>query len=289
MALRDIMLHLDTGERCAERTRLAIHLAARDGAHLAGVFVVDVPPPGMTAGYEMAYAMGGSDSLFEQLRTQAIATAEPVRASFEAALRAAGVSGEWRMVEGLAPELLALHARYADLAIIGQPDPGAPYGTTAQDVTVSALLTSGRPVLSVPYAGRFPTLTGHALVAWNASREAARAVNDALPLLRACQKVTVLAINPEQGTSERGIRGHGDMPAADICLHLARHGINATAAQTVAPDISEGDALLSYAADISAELVVMGAYGHSRLREWAFGGVTRTMLRSMTLPVFMSA
>ena len=284
MALRDIMLHLDTSERCAERTRLAITLAARDGAHLAGVFVVDVPPPGMTAGYEMAYAMGGTDSLFEQLRTQAIAAAEPVRVEFETALRGAGVSGEWRIAEGLAPELLALHARYADLSIIGQPAPGAPFGTAAQDVTVSALLTSGRPVLSVPYAGRFPTLGGHALVAWNASREAARAVNDALPLLRACQKVTVLAINPE-----RGIRGHGDTPAADICLHLARHGINAEAAHTVAPDMSEGDALLSYAADISAELIVMGAYGHSRLREWAFGGVTRSLLRAMTVPVFMSA
>lgn len=284
MALRDIMLHLDTSERCAERMRLATYLAARDGAHLAGVFVVDVPPPGMTMGYEMAYAMGGTDSLFEQLRRQAIAAAEPVQQDFEAALRSAGISGEWRMVEGLAPELLALHARYADLAIIGQPDPGAPYGTTAQDVTVSALLTSGRPVLSVPYAGKFPTLAGHALVAWNASREAARAVNDALPLLRACQKVTVLAINPE-----RGIRGHGDLPAADICLHLARHGINAEAAHSVVPDISEGDALLSYAADISAELIVMGAYGHSRLREWAFGGVTRSLLRAMTVPVFMSA
>lgn len=284
MGLRDIMLHLDTTDRCAERLRLALHLAARDGAHLAGVFVIDVPPPGMTAGYEMAYAMGGTDSLFEQLRTQALAAAEPVRLNFEAELRKAGTPGEWRLVEGLTPELLALHARYADLAIIGQPDPNAPYGTTAQDVSVSALLTSGRPVLSVPYAGQFPSLAGHALVAWNASREAARAVNDALPLLRACQKVTVLAINPRHG-----IGGHGDMPAADICLHLARHGINAEAAHTMAADIAEGDALLSYAADISAELIVMGAYGHSRLREWAFGGVTRTLLQTMTAPVFMSA
>ena len=109
-------------------------------------------------------------------------------------------------------------------------------------------------------------------------------MNDALPLLRACQKVTVLVINPE-----RGIRGHGDLPAADICLHLARHGINAEAAHTVANEIGEGDALLSYAADISAALIVMGAYGHSRLREWAFGGVTRSLLRAMTVPVFMSA
>ncbi len=284
MALRDIMIHLDSSERCAERLRVAIDLASRHGAHLAGVFVVDVPPPGMTAGYEMAYALGGTDSLFEQLRNQAIAASVPVEQKFNDAVRVAGVNGEWRMAEGLVPELLALHARYADLSVVGQPDPNAPYGTTAQDVTVSAMLTSGRPVLSIPYAGSFPNLTGHALVAWNASREAARAVNDALPLLAACKKVTVLAINPE-----RGIAGHGDMPAADICLHLARHGVNAEAAHTVAQDMPEGDVLLSYAADITADLIVMGAYGHSRLREWAFGGVTRTLLRAMTVPVFMSA
>ena len=284
MALRDIMLHLDATERCAERLRLAVSLAARDGAHLAGVFVVDVPPPGMTYGYEMAYALGSSDKLFDELRTQAIAAAEPVRLNFEDQIRRAGVSGEWRMVEGLAPEMLSLHARYADMSIIGQQDVNAPYGTTAQDVTVTALLTSGRPVLSVPYAGNFPDLGGHALIAWNASREAARAVNDAMPLLAACKKVTALAINPE-----RGIHGHGDTPAADICAHLARHGINAEAAHTVAKDIPEGEALLSYAADISADFVVMGAYGHSRVREWAFGGVTRTLLREMTVPVLMSA
>lgn len=283
MALRDIMLHLDATERCAERLRLTINLAARDGAHVAGVYVIDVPPPGTTYGYEMAYALGGPDGLFDQLRAQAIAMAEPVREQYEEALRRAGVSGEWRLVEGLAPEQLALHARYADLAIIGQSDPNARLGATTQDVSVTALLTSGRPVLSVPYAGSFPDLDGHALVAWNASREAARAVNDALPLLAACKKVTVLAINPE-----RGIHGHGDLPAADICLHLARHGIQAEAAHTVAADISEGQALLSYAADISADFVVMGAYGHSRVREWAFGGVTRTLLREMTIPALMS-
>ena len=116
------------------------------------------------------------------------------------------------------------------------------------------------------------------LIAWNASRESTRAVNDALPLLAGATMVTVLAVNPRHG-----IKGHGDVPAADIALHLARHGVKAEAAHTVAKDISEGDALLSYAADLGVDLIVCGGYGHSRAREMVFGGVTRTLLREMTV------
>jgi nucleotide-binding universal stress UspA family protein len=121
------------------------------------------------------------------------------------------------------------------------------------------------------------------LVAWNASREATRAVNDALPLLEKAGRVTILAVNPRGG-----IGGHGDVPAADIALHLARHGVRAEAAHTVATDIPDGEALLSYAADIGADMMVSGGYGHSRARELVFGGVTRTLLHEMTIPVFLS-
>ena len=144
-------------------------------------------------------------------------------------------------------------------------------------------MTSGRPVLAVPYAGDFPVVGERVLVAWNASREAARAVNDALPLLAQAKMVTVLAVNPRFG-----IRGHGDVPAADIALHLARHGVKAEAAHTASGDIADSQALLSYAADISADLIVAGAYGHSRAREVIFGGMTRTLLREMTVPVLFS-
>ena len=104
-----------------------------------------------------------------------------------------------------------------------------------------------------------------------------------MPILRMAQKVTVLAINPR-----RGIRGHGDVPAADIALHLARHGVKAEAAHTIATDIRDGEALLSYASDISADLIVAGGYGHSRARELVFGGVTQTLMREMTVPIFLS-
>ena len=181
-------------------------------------------------------------------------------------------------------EVLALHARYADLTVLGQPDPENDRdGAGMEAVFTHVLMTAGRPVLAVPHSGTFERIGERVLVAWNASREATRAVNDALPLLRMASKVTVLAIDPKHG-----IDGHGDVPAADICLHLARHGVKAEAAHTVAKGMGDGDVLLSYAADLGADTIVCGGYGHSRIREMVFGGVTRALLEEMTVPVFIS-
>ena len=138
-------------------------------------------------------------------------------------------------------------------------------------------------MLAVPFAGDFPSLGERVLVAWNASREAARAVNDALPLLPVPNRSPCW-----RSTRSEGSAIHGDVPAADIALHLARHGLRAEAAHTVAQDIADGEALLSYAADIGADLIVAGAYGHSRARELVFGGVTRTLIAEMTAPVLFS-
>jgi nucleotide-binding universal stress UspA family protein len=232
----------------------------------------------------MPLAAGGAERVVDQIRAEAIAAAEPVEAAFRELLRRDGLDGGWRLVEGNLPATVALHARYADVTVLGQVNPYEHRDGLGSDaVAVTTVMTSGRPVLAVPFAGEFPTVGGRVLVAWNASREASRAVNDALPLLQSAEMVTVLAVNPRHG-----INGHGDVPAADIALHLARHGVRAEAAHTVANDIPEGEALLSYAADIGADLIVCGAYGHSRARELVFGGVTRTLLSEMTAPVFMS-
>jgi len=144
-------------------------------------------------------------------------------------------------------------------------------------------LASGRPILVVPYAGHFETVGRRVLVGWNATREAARAVNDAMPLLAAAEMVTVLTIDAREGP-----HGHGELPGADISLHMARHGVKAGIERTVSADLSVGDVLLSRAADLGADLLVMGAYGHSRARELLLGGATRALLRSMTIPVLMS-
>jgi nucleotide-binding universal stress UspA family protein len=282
---KDILVHVDEGPRSATRLKVAADLARRHAAHLTAIFVVDVPGSDLFYGAAMPYSGGGGmNELMNSLRAEAAARAAAVEQAFRDTLRRDGLDGEWRLVEGDTGDLLALHARYADVTVLGQPNDDEPYrGPSPDAVLVNVMLSSGRPILAVPYAGHFERVGERVLVAWNASREATRAVNDALPLLRGAKMVTVLAVNPKHG-----IEGHGDVPAADIALHLARHGVRAEAAHTIAKDISEGDALLSYAADLGADLIVSGGYGHSRAREMVFGGVTRTLIQEMTVPMLLS-
>jgi nucleotide-binding universal stress UspA family protein len=284
MAIKDILVHLDASARSQLRLDAAAALASRHAAHLTGVYVVELLSPaafyGDPSGFVDARLI---DEMIGKLRATATREALPVEQGFRERLRREGIEGEWRMVEGWAAEIVPLHARYADLAIVGQPDPKDSSVTTTRQIPVAALMSSGRPVLVLPYAGTFATIGRTVLVGWKSGREAARAVNDALPLLRHAGKVTVLAINPD-----RGIGANGGVPAADIALHLARHGVKAEAAHTVATDVPDGDVLLNYADDIGADLIVCGGYGHSRMRELAFGGVTRTLMTTMTVPVFMS-
>jgi len=281
---KDILVHLDQTDRCAARLAIAAGLASRFGAHLAGTYVIDVPPVDFFNAAALPLDAEGVERIRDQMRSDAMAAAGPVEAAFRALLQREGLAGEWRLAEGNHAATIALHARYADFVVLGQTnryDDSSGWGVRSTIET--AVMGSGRPVLVIPFAGDFPVQSERILVAWNATREAARAVNDALPLLREAKAVTVLAINPR-----RGITAHGDVPAADIALHLARHGVRAEAAHTRAGDIADGEALLSYAADISANLIVAGAYGHSRARELVFGGVTRTLLTEMTGPVFLS-
>lgn len=284
MALKDILVHLDSGARSSIRLAAAAALARRHAAHLTGLGVIDIPSVDFFYGSAMPFAGTGPEEVVQRMRSDAVLAAEPVEAAFRDRLHLDGLQGEWRLVEGHLPPTVALHARYADLTILGQPNRYEPRDDVgAGAMVVNTVMTSGRPVLAIPFAGDFPVIGDRVLVAWNASREAARAVNDALPLLEGASLVTVVAVNPRHG-----IRGHGDVPAADIVLHLARHGVRAEAAHTVAKDIADGEALLSYAADIGADMIVAGAYGHSRAREMVFGGVTRTLLAEMTVPVFFS-
>ena len=282
MALKDILVQVDDGRGHEARLQLAAELAARHEAHLTALFVIEA------ISFSAMAAPGGPDfaaaeaflEIQKQHRDARLAVAERLAASLDEATKRAGISSEWRIVDDDPASAVALHARYADLAVLGQADPDHPQ--RAPGVVEAALLSSGRPVLVVPFIGA-QSIGKRVLVAWNATREAARAVNDALPLLGQAEKVTVLAINPEGG-----IAGEGELPAADIALHLARHGVNAEAAHTAAEDVGVGDVILSRASDLAADLIVMGGYGHSRAREFALGGATRTLLRHMTVPVLMS-
>ena len=283
MPFKDILLHADNARGHDARIALAAELARRHDAHLTGLFVIE---PMNFVGFA---APGGTDffqaQAIEMMQEKYIATrralGERLGDAFKAAADRAGIASEWQVAEGDAASEITAHARHVDLVILGQSDPELP-GSGA-GIAEAVLLGSGRPVLMVPYIGSGETIGRRVMVAWNASREAARAVNDALPLLADAASVIVLSINPA-----RGAAGEGDLPAADIALHLARHGVKAEAAQLTAEEVTVGDLILSRAADLGADLIVMGGYGHSRAREYAFGGATRTLLRNMTVPVLLS-
>lgn len=273
MALKDLLVCLDPHPSVDARVKLAVALARRDGAHIVGLHVV--PPSPMPA-----YYTPETVEISQNLRKKAADSFKrSVGRKFNDTLRREGLQGELRIVEGEVDEDATLHARYADLAILGQPDPDRPFESAVSPDHV--VLYSGRPALVVPYIGFSGTVGERVIVAWNAGREASRAVNDALPLLTRAKVVRILAINPERAGT------HGEEIGADIALHLARHGVK-TDVSVLGSDIGEPDMLLSQAADFSADLIVMGAYGHSRARELILGGMTRHLLHHMTVPVFMS-
>ncbi|MCZ8150357.1 MAG: universal stress protein [Roseomonas sp.] len=277
MTIRDILVHLDAAPAAVARLDLAAALARRHGARLTGLAVIDIVLPPIAAPDGGGAALG---PLLDAMRRDALVEAEGIRTHFEETLSRLGVAGEWRVAEGLTAELVARHGRTADLVVLGQPDPESG-ASNATAVFEGALFSSGRPVLVVPYAGRFTQVGRRALIAWNGRREAARAVHDALPLLAGAEHAVVLAVGPEPTEAE-------DDPSAEILRHLARHDLSVSAARETATDLDIADILLNRAAESGADLLVMGAYGHSRLREFILGGATRSILRQMTLPVLMA-
>ena len=274
MMIRDILVHLDAAPAAQARLELAARLAHRHGARLTGLVVIDIVLPLIATPDGGGAALG---PLLDAMRRDALVEAEGIRTRFEDTMARIGVAGEWRIAEGLSAELVARHGRTADLVVLGQPDPedGAPNATA---VFEGALFSSGRPVLVVPHAGRFAEIGRRPLIAWNGRREAARAVHDALPLLDGAERAIVLTVGA----------GADEDPSAEILDHLGRHDLPASAAHEAAGDLDVADILLNYAAESGADLLVMGAYGHSRLREFVLGGATRSILRQMTLPVLMA-
>jgi nucleotide-binding universal stress UspA family protein len=284
MSLKDVLVHLDADPRSAVRLAIAADLARGCGAHLTGLFVVDIPNTDYLYGGGLPGASMGPDKMIDVMVAQARAVADPIGENFQETLRVHGLQGEWRIVEGYTPSVVGTDGRYADLLVLGQPDDPRREDNRGRVTVETVLMTCGRPMLVIPFAGEFPVLTDHILVAWDAGRESTRAVHDALPLLRQARQVTVLSISPRGSyTPEDASDAHHN-----IARHLVRHGVRAETKSTVAEGISTGEALLSYASDISATMIVAGGYGHSRARELIFGGVTRTLLAEMTVPVLFS-
>jgi len=272
MAYKDILVHMG-GSAYAERARVACQLAEVHGAHVVGLHVTQPPdvPPYVEAQLT-AEVLRAQERFSDEDRAQS-------KAAFDDVIKGFTLSTEWRAVEGDAVEAVELHGRHADLVVLGQTDPDSP-ATVNLDIAGRLVLSLGRPVLAVPYVGRYETVGKRVLVAWDGSRTAARALGDALPILQRAEAVSVLSLNADEN--------HAAMAGVDIAVHLARHDVTVEAQHLRGGDIGAGAALLSRAADFGADMLVMGAYGHARWRELVLGGVTEHMLDHMTLPVFMS-
>lgn len=285
MKLRDLLVVLDGSARSDVVLGVAVDVARRHDAHLTGYCPLETLMPA-----NLAFALGGYPALSSlqgaanQLEEEALAKAASIEAGFRDQLGRNGLRGDWEIGRGVVGEVVARRARTTDLVVLGQADPENPLPPSARTMIEDALMNSGRPLLLVPFAGRFDAIGTNVLIGWNATREAARAVHDALPLIAPTATVTVLTV-------ERGRAGvePQEMPGADIAEHLARWGLTVTAARTATDGtISDGDALLSYASDIGADLLVVGGYGHSRARELVLGGVSRGLLQHMTVPLLIS-
>jgi nucleotide-binding universal stress UspA family protein len=304
MPIKDIVLDQGPDSRSRARLEIAAGLAKTHNARIIGIFMqLDPSDSGhWWTGFN-------KKSVAEWLSTLD-RIGRDAQETFEKRLNEEGLEGEWQVMSGDPTEAMLACARYGDMTVVGQANPDeAGYDRSVPDHLV---LGSGGPVLVVPYAGRFDKIGRRVMVAWNGEREAARAVRDAMPILERAESVTVYTIYGTGGPHSGG---------ADLCAYLARHGVDAEARQTVLGSETEavssvlqtvggfgfqqrgpwtqsrhppvdrpdaGTALLSAVVDCGVDLLVMGAYGRSRLRELALGGATQEILKTMTVPVLMS-
>lgn len=276
MDYKTILLHANEAARLPGLLRPAVALSTLFKAHLIGLSVtppVRIIPAGMP---------GAPDTIVLDEHCKAYRAQNPaMKASFEGAARAAGVAADWTEVEADSASVATVvleQAHAADLVIAAQSKPGA--DSWYLDIPDRLALESGRPVLIVPNEGAFQTFGKRIVLAWNGRREAARATFDALPLLRQAESTWLVQVDPPQGA--------GAETLAAVSAALDRHGVRCQAEVIQSPNGDAGKALLGRCETANADLLVMGCYGHSRLREIVFGGATRHVLASMTLPVLMS-
>jgi len=278
MSYKTVMVHMDTSARANARLSLALRLARTFDAHVDGLFAMFEPRP------REFYVMAGTADYYDTHRKLRMEQRGAIERLFRAELARAQVDGAWIAPEGDPVATVMQRSRTADLVILGQTNQDDPESYIAEQFPETVLLGAGGPVLLMPYAGNFESVGEHVLIAWNGSREAARAVHDAIPFIVRAARVTIAAASTTFTPAE------SQAACADLAAMLARHGATTVDITRFERDAAEstGDALLSYAADGGYDLLVMGAYGHARLQELVLGGVTRSILASMTVPVLMS-
>jgi nucleotide-binding universal stress UspA family protein len=273
--IKDIVVNLSVGAKHDVAATVAISVAAAFEAHLSAIALAYEP---LVPGSPFGGAVAG---IVQTARTEAVQAASLAVGSFDEALTRNRLAGRARLLEsGLAgaPDLFAQIARRFDLSIVAQADPDAT--GPERSILEATLFESGRPILIVPYIHTAPLRLDRVMACWDGSRNAARAIGDALPFLTRAKAVTVFTASDE----DKG----GEIEGADIGHHLARHGLKVEVERQALGDVDIASAILSRAADIGADLIVMGGYGHSRVREFVLGGATRGILAAMTVPVLMS-
>jgi nucleotide-binding universal stress UspA family protein len=270
--MKDILVHIDDSERCATRLEIAIGLAKANDARLTGLFAR------LESHRPAAVAHKASDQL--------VHARDEARARFIAACDAAGIRSRWwQLAHGEPGHVVSetmFCARYADLVVMGQTEAKSKF--VPEEMVEHTILNCGRPVLVIPHTGSFPAVGERIAIAWNAGKEAVRALNDAKPLMLAAKSVTVLSL---RGPSDESVASMGEVPHVDIIDHLAAWGIAAHPERLAGEHIGKMDMLLSRLCDLGADLVVMGAHGHYGL-SLKRGTGTRYVLAHMTTPVLMS-
>ncbi|WP_322057871.1 universal stress protein [Paraburkholderia sp. J63] len=278
MTYKTLTVHLDTSARANARLSLALKLARTSGAHLDGLFATFEPNP------REFYVMAGTVDYYEAHRKLRAEQRGAIERLFHAELARAQIEGAWIAAEGDPIAAVTQRSRASDLTIVGQTDLDDPEAYIADRFAETIVMGAGGPVLVMPYTGYFETVGERVLIAWNSSREAARAVHDAMPFITRAAHVTIATTSgPFESAASQA-------SCTDLAAMLARQGatsVDIARFDRGAPDTT-GEALLSYAADGNFDLLVMGAYGHARLQEMVLGGATRTILLTMTLPVLMS-
>lgn len=277
MAIKNILVHLCGTAAGKPVVETACQVAMAYNARLTGLYAgVPYDMPSYVIAQLPAEVVEAHQRHVEE---SVHATAQ----AFEHACTANGIShdireGDWREpVE----DVISMHARYADMVMLAQPD--VEKDSRTRDIADHVVLRAGAPVMVVPRKSAASTIGKRVLVGWDGSAPAARAIRDSLPILEGADTVKVLCIDPKPG-----IAGLGDLPGADLAHFLASHDVKAEAAHTRSGGVSVGDILLNNAADMGADLIVAGGYGHSRIGELIMGGVTDTLMESMTVPVLMS-
>lgn len=273
-----IAIHLSRDDGLQRRLRAAMQLATEHKAELIGVYPPETGPHYYSETSAISEEMQKlADHRFEQER-------ESVKKIFIEQTAAAGVRSQWRAPKGSAEEILALHARYCDLLVMSKVGNKDSTASLMPNPAEAVIMAAGKPVLMIPAVGEVHPIGRRVLFCWDHRREAARAFSDAAPLLRACSRLTVLTVDPQPGYLE-GKAIH-DSDFADYCAALGYPKPREIIKES--ENYGVGNIILNTATDEDSDLIVMGAYGHSRMRQWIMGGASRTLLNSMTVPVLMS-